>query len=548
MGPTSTITNYKIWRGVTDGVVDTLVATIAAVSPAFDQDVYWTDTGAAGTTGAFPVINTTFGRTSDVTILGGVWNVNKAVNLSGGVEGWQGDRYVGHGLNLQKIDNFTLRGVKVTNAFKWAIAIADFTNLVTDDIEFNTGSDGIHVLGPGSGWRGRGFHGHVGDDLVGLSLVEWPNETPSEGDITGVELSGLRGVDAPSAVRMLMGSGRKFDNIRISDVSGEYTYYRDALTDAYTTTAVGVMFLNADNNNPGRKGGSFGRVDFSNIRPDSHFSDVVQIDGTGDSININGLRNMQSARYGVRFGAATYDSTRPTAIKKAVVMDATATHTNAARAVYAAQTNTAIDDLIIHRPTVNQSGASNSLPVEISTGVTVKRLKVHDPVCVQGTANGIDLVTLTGAIVTDILVTGAVAELLNSIVYLNGGTYSKVAVRDSRAKTVQALVKAKQPVAITLSNNDADTVSSGAVALFTSSATPVSIEASGNRYTSAPGLSKDGSQVVTAGSLTTQCDVSKLTKTANTMAYNTNSGLSCGAGPVVCDGTNWKHLFTGATY
>jgi hypothetical protein len=31
-------------------------------------------------------------------------------------------------------------------------------------------------------------------------------------------------------------------------------------------------------------------------------------------------------------------------------------------------------------------------------------------------------------------------------------------------------------------------------------------------------------------------------------AYNTNSALSCGAGPVISDGTNWKNLYTGATY
>lgn len=43
-------------------------------------------------------------------------------------------------------------------------------------------------------------------------------------------------------------------------------------------------------------------------------------------------------------------------------------------------------------------------------------------------------------------------------------------------------------------------------------------------------------------------DVGLLERTANGIAYNTNASRSCGAGPVVCDGTNWKHLFTGATY
>lgn len=37
-------------------------------------------------------------------------------------------------------------------------------------------------------------------------------------------------------------------------------------------------------------------------------------------------------------------------------------------------------------------------------------------------------------------------------------------------------------------------------------------------------------------------------KTAGDLAYNTNAARSCGVGPVICDGTNWKHLYTGATY
>lgn len=58
--------------------------------------------------------------------------------------------------------------------------------------------------------------------------------------------------------------------------------------------------------------------------------------------------------------------------------------------------------------------------------------------------------------------------------------------------------------------------------------------------------------VKTAGAVTCfeprfPCDVSKLALTANQTAYNTNAALACGVGPVVCDGTHWKHLYTGAT-
>jgi hypothetical protein len=45
-----------------------------------------------------------------------------------------------------------------------------------------------------------------------------------------------------------------------------------------------------------------------------------------------------------------------------------------------------------------------------------------------------------------------------------------------------------------------------------------------------------------------ECDVSLLARSVGSQAYNTNAALSCGVGRVICDGTNWKNLFTGLTY
>lgn len=42
--------------------------------------------------------------------------------------------------------------------------------------------------------------------------------------------------------------------------------------------------------------------------------------------------------------------------------------------------------------------------------------------------------------------------------------------------------------------------------------------------------------------------VDLLAKTLGDTAYNTNGALDCGVGPVICDGTHWKHLYTAATY
>jgi len=555
IGDVTRIVSYQIWRGTSPGVADTLVKNLTAVAPAFDQTVTFTDTGATPDgAGTFPVVGTTFARTSNIAIIGGIWDCNAANNIGAG-EGWQASRYIGHGFNLQKVDGLVLRDLTVKHAYKWAIAVADFTNLVTDNLTFDTGSDGIHVLGPGNGWRGRGFYGHTGDDLVGMSLVEWPNQTASEGDIVNVDVADIQGVDAPSAVRMLMGTNRRFDAIKVHGIKGEYTFYRDATTGAYTTAAVGVAFLNADNNNPGRRGGSFGRVEFADIHPTAHNSDVLQVDGTGDELAVNGIVNLQSAKMGVRLGPAAFDSARPTAIKRVTISDPVARHANAARGVYVGQTNTTVEDLIINRPAQWQTGAAASTnPVEINAA-TVRRVKINDAVVVHGarpTGNNVYLLWCAGsAVVEDILIRGAVATKIQGVVYLDTGTYSKVTVTSSKVNDAQAVVKTKLPVSVFYDDLDINTIDSvgGVVALFSSGATPVTVSGAGlRRAGSEKPVYRDGTQVVTTKSLTTEADLSVITKSANAMAYNTNSGLSCGVGPVVCDGTSWKHLFTGATY
>jgi hypothetical protein len=57
----------------------------------------------------------------------------------------------------------------------------------------------------------------------------------------------------------------------------------------------------------------------------------------------------------------------------------------------------------------------------------------------------------------------------------------------------------------------------------------------------------------TAGSLASEAinfkvDVNSVTRAANSFCWNTNAARSCGIGPVMCDGTTWKHMITAATF
>jgi hypothetical protein len=44
------------------------------------------------------------------------------------------------------------------------------------------------------------------------------------------------------------------------------------------------------------------------------------------------------------------------------------------------------------------------------------------------------------------------------------------------------------------------------------------------------------------------CRADRLTRAVGAMASNNASALSCGVGPIACDGTTWKNLATAATY
>jgi hypothetical protein len=62
-----------------------------------------------------------------------------------------------------------------------------------------------------------------------------------------------------------------------------------------------------------------------------------------------------------------------------------------------------------------------------------------------------------------------------------------------------------------------------------------------------PILSRTATQTMRAVGAGAKVNVALLTPTAGDIVTNTNAALGCGTGPVVSNGTLWKHLYTGAT-
>lgn len=539
VGDVADITGFEVY-GRTSGGINLRLASLPAVARSF------TDTGAAGTAATPPLLNTTFGRTARAAVHGGVWDVNKDVNPQAG--SWVDGLYAGHGFNLQKVDSLTLRDVTVRNARKWCIAIADFTDLHTENLRFDSVSDGIHVVGPGKGWTGRGFYGSVGDDFIGMSLAEWPPYAVSEGDLSGIDVGGIHSTDAPSAVRALLASGLTLHDVTIDGVSGTYTFYKDDNGDPTGYFAKGVIFCNAEQQNPGRKGGTVGALTLRDIYPAAHQTEVVQFDGTFHRVTVDGVRTVTNKAAVVVGENGASD--RPTSAQKVELSRIAATNV-AGGGVRIAGQYVSVQSLEIDGLNFVTTAAITGYPIQAASQASIARLVIRDANIRSGAASSRDLLYIdTSASVPDILVEGAVTDRLNTFVYVNQSTgVGTITVLGGTLMNGQSIVKTKAPVTVRHRDVKATTVTTaGLVSLFTATATPVAIEGSGASILTSQGLSRDGSQVITALSPTTPCNVALLARTAGTMAHNTNATLSCGVGPVACDGTTWTNLASGATY
>jgi hypothetical protein len=449
------VTSYRIWgRSAANGVERTLLATVPAGT------LTWTDNGSVTPqVGAYPpATNTTFGRTHDVTILGGEWDGN-GPNRPGADYEWPSGTWAGHIFNLFKVDRLTIRDPLMRNAIKWAIAIADFTDLRTDNLQFLTTSDGIHVVGPGKGWQGDGFTGTVGDDLIGMSLVEWPTYAVSEGDLEDITVKNIHSTaNSPSAVRMLHGTRRAFRNITIDGVTGEYTKYRDAATGEYTVPAVGIVFCDAGQADEtrgkiGGVGGSAKNITIRGVLPGAQQGSTIRLAGALDQVTIDDV--------------------------------------NAVGFLAVDVTNMQGDSLTVRNPRATEAHA-----VQFYNSV-IDRVTVNSPKVKTATPLDKSGVYVLDGNIGFIGVTDPVIEAALTSVYAYSGTVGRISVSGGHLSAGQAIVKTRIATSISVRNVDAPALSAGAVGVYTAGAATVALEHSGLALGTKPVVFKDGSQLVT---------------------------------------------------
>lgn len=557
----------------------------------------WTDDGSVAPNSDLlpPTSPQTIARTANIALIGGEWDVNGAsrgigANRNSAIPGtWQSGRYRGHGINFVRVDGALVRDVKILHADKWAVAVADFSALVTDNITFDTYSDGIHILGPGRDWRANRLRGTVGDDLVGISAVEWPGYAASEGNVTGVSIVDVDAINTPSVVRMLGGTGAEITDVDVRKVTG--------YLDPASTFAAG-LYVNDNQIQPQRVGTVVRRLGIRDVAVSSGSLPLVLFGASLiDGLTIDGVTRLDST-FGANAVAVAFTGT--TSVTENVSLRRVANRSgNAVQVTGGTHPRLSLDECEGRRVTAGGSVlALGNGALATVTNVHVRRSKTNTTtlVTLSGTnpygnvvvedsvvdalAVGLGTVSVVSAAAAVASVTvlrsalrggaagdnsfvtastgaaigRAVVEACTilsggagnySAVYQNTGTIAEAMLRDL-ALAVQALFKTRNGATRVSLENVAATSGTLIGRYGASSAGSVDISARAATGTLVQG---DGTPVtLRSRSAELRADVSLLSKNSGDMVYNTNASLSCGIGVVVCDGTNWKNLFTGATY
>lgn len=394
---------YTAARTVMDGAITAADGTLASATAAFTgADVgaevwVW---GAGPGTPAKPLKTTiasvTNGTTVElasnagVTVTGAPVSVgprDKNVRVNGGT--WNRGTVNGVGLvqmNLlfRRLDGSRVTNMKITSEVgKYGINHADCTDVLVENIDFDTWSDGVHPQGPLDGMVIRNITGNCGDDFISITPKDWAQYRDTYGDMLNITVEDIHpsevGVGAAStqtvyglAVKVLGGNGVKCKHIHIRNVS------------TYQPTAQMAVFIGDDVGDASTTGGLIDDVTVENVNFPLSTTSFVPVFIVGSNIkrvDVSGVFN---------------DST--------VAGDA--------RAVFVA-TATTVDTLVVRntrlgaggaKPVVRVDGTVNNVLIDGIVGDTMSyALLVHGSSgnVARAVINNVVVTTATGIVATD---------------------------------------------------------------------------------------------------------------------------------------------------
>ena len=428
-------------------------------------------------------------RDVDITIRGGYWDrgANGATTSNDA-----------HSIVLHRADRVAVTDVRftATGACKYSVYLCDVTYGRVERCDFTSTSDGVHITGPASQITVRDVSGYTDDDLISFTARDYTSYelTAGGGAITDVvvERVTMRGGDG-NAVKLLPGAATTLSAAVVRDVSG--------------TSLVSGVTINSDNAHASTTGGTVRDVLIENVTfapgTSSACVDII----CPDVSNLR-LRN---------------------------ITQKSATSTQAVHLTGASLGDIEIDGL------TSPAAHVNTL-VKVATGCGIARLRIANVLATQGAGAG--MVLASSGAVASLHMAGIRQTAGSSLVYIAAGTMPLITINGLHCTADFGVrVVANAPVEVQFANVTATTGNH----LVRAEGATASVVIRGAALATGIHFNRTATQTMRAIGLEVRGDVSKLTPAAGDVCTNTNGSIACGTGPVVSNGTLWKHLYTGAT-
>jgi hypothetical protein len=437
-------------------------------------------------------------RDVNISVIGGKWT-------AGSIDGDT------HRMKFHRVTGLVVDQCEFSSTSgKYAVSLADVSQFRVENIFLNgVKSDGVHVTGPASLGTIRNIYGTTDDDVVALGCSDYLAYDYSRGDIDNIVVENIkcvnllegRGVLLFTTGHVSITNTMKIKNVVIDGVSG-------------TVGAAGVYFSD----------------------------DIVNANANTENVFVRNIATKVPSGYPL----VGFDSFNRVA---GVVVDGVTIPASAADDTTAVKINRAFAGSSFAVSNI-RSAVTNTAVSQTMVGVaaSISNLVLSD-VQVDYTTNGFSRVvrvynnaTIGSVIANNVCVTGN----NESFRLDSGSTLSRLLLNNVSLGSTGSLIRHKAATAMELVMNGV--VCGGTLIGFDTAGGSATVRSQGHIQTAGSPITRSASQVIRSRAFDFSCDVSLLSRNAGDMATNTNAGLACGVGPVICTGPSWKNIATDAIY
>ena len=445
-----------------------------------------------------------FNRDSFIKIIGGRWvkPTTTATTLA--------DDYRLHLMMFRRVDGIKIEDPEFESAgnAKYCINLGDVSDYHVNRPFFNGSiSDGVHINGPATRGSITGARGVTQDDFVSFTAADyWDGSIKAKfndvsGDIVDCSVTDIAANQSKSGVKILGGGQYKIRGVDVRRFGGSVT--RNAIYIADDLTGSSDVSFTADG---------------VTCRPGTGYATVF--------INATNAKDI------------TLDNIAPTI---------TAAQTSPALQV---SSNAVVKTLKLGGWVVRDAALSTYTLMQINSGCTVNDIIVNGMVATYPTETTGTVFSIIGTVDRIKIANSHFQNAKTVVLHNNGASALVVEAMNVTADNIEHFVTgaAANALDVAFTNCSLDAFGSYARTTGTGVLTVRGESPRNLRSGTTNGLIRSASQSVRCIVSSLPVDVSILAKNMGDRAYNTNASLACGVGPVISDGTNWKHTYTGAIY